>query len=55
MFETVQDGAIEWYEFLDFLLVLRFVPRPLTRTSVETAMKGIEGNTETGDPSPVVV
>jgi hypothetical protein len=39
MFETVQNGAIEWYEFLDFLLVLRTIPRPLTRTNVATAMK----------------
>ena len=39
VFETARDGVIEWYEFLDFLLVLRTVPRPLTRNDVEGAMK----------------
>ena len=26
VFETAPDGVIEWYEFLDFLLVLQTVP-----------------------------
>ena len=39
LFETEQNGAIEWYEFLDFLLVIRSVPRPRTRSQVETAMR----------------
>lgn len=39
LFETAQDGEIEWYEFLDFLLVLRSTSRPLTRTGFETDMK----------------
>lgn len=39
LFETERDGVIEWYEFLDFLLVLKNLKRPLNRTMVETAMK----------------
>ena len=39
MFETERDGVIEWYEFLDFLTVLKEMKRPLTRKHVEEAMK----------------
>jgi hypothetical protein len=39
LFETERDGAIEWYEFLDFLLVLKHMQRPLDRKCVQEAMK----------------
>jgi hypothetical protein len=39
LFETERDGAIEWYEFLDFLLVLKDMKRPLDRKCVQEAMK----------------
>ena len=38
MFETAKDGVVEIYEMMDFLLVVRGLPRPLTRESVKSAM-----------------
>ena len=38
MFETAKDGVVEVYEMMDFLLVVRDLPRPLTRESVKGAM-----------------
>jgi hypothetical protein len=39
LFETARDGVIEWYEFLDFLLVVQTLPRPLERTALVAAME----------------
>jgi hypothetical protein len=46
LFERNDEEGIEWYEFLDFLLVLKYMPRPLIRRDVETQMKykDSEGN-----------
>lgn len=38
MFETCKDRYVEWYEFLDFLVVVQSLPHPLTRSSVQAAM-----------------
>ena len=38
LFEREQDGQIEFYEFLDFLIVLKTASRPLTRTQLKIAM-----------------
>ena len=38
LFEREQDGQIEFYEFLDFLIVLKTASRPLTRTQLKMAM-----------------
>jgi hypothetical protein len=38
LFETEQDGQIEFYEFLDLLIVLKTASRPLNRTHLKMAM-----------------
>ena len=38
IFETAKDRQIEFYEFLDLLIVLKTAPRPRTRTHLKMAM-----------------
>jgi hypothetical protein len=44
LFETECDGFIEWYEFLDLLIVLKTIERPLTRKGIEASMKEARKN-----------
>jgi Ca2+-binding EF-hand superfamily protein len=39
MFGTERNGVIEWYEFLDFLTVLKNMKRPLSRKHVQEKMR----------------
>ena len=39
LFGTKNGGFIEWYDFLDFLLVMKNIQRPLSRKRVARDMK----------------